>query len=288
MNSSFENRNPGAVLAGDRCGQCGGALSGRVGVAQVSVKLSTMIGLDDHPALIAGVGPVVADIARQIALNPLTNPQWRWSVFDPRGDLLHHGATNRRPTPTPRDSCSETRKTDPPCTCPRIQPRDRRSTIELQLTLADLAASPDTAWRDVIADIAAQVSADAKANPTGKWSEVDQHGRLRHHGHTTRHPNAEESAFIRARDRTCRAPHCRRPATTCDLDHAIEHHNRGPSHRGNCRCLCRAHHTLRHTPGVQVTDQTTDHGRVTIWTTPDGKTHTVPRDKDILLTIDEE
>ena len=118
------------------------------------------------------------------------------------------------------------------------------------------------------------MTADQQSNPPGKWSEVDKHGKLRDDGHNTRHPNADESAFIRARDRTCRAPHCRTPATRCDLDHATEHHNGGPSHRGNCRCLCRNHHTLRHAPGVHVKD----HGLITVWTTPDGHTYEVCRD----------
>src|SRR5690606_8312612 len=205
---------------------------------------------------------------------------------DRHGDLLHHGTTTRRPSPPPQpapltppaakvgtepglcpDSWSATGNPDRPCTCPRVEVGERRSLVEIQLTPADLTTTAHhPGWAAVIADIAAQVDADARANPPGKWSEVDDQGRPRHHGHTGRHPSSEEAAFIRARDRTCRAPHCRRPATACDIDHAVEHHRGGPSHRGNCRCLCRRHHTLRHAPGVTVTDQHTDHGRITVWT----------------------
>ncbi|HEY8545688.1 MAG TPA: hypothetical protein VIL36_11595, partial [Acidimicrobiales bacterium] len=46
------------------------------------------------------------------------------------------------------------------------------------------------------------------------------------------------------------------------------------------------HHTLRHAPGVRVTDQQTTRGRVTTWTLPDGRTYHVTRDKDIILTTD--
>jgi hypothetical protein len=56
----------------------------------------------------------------------------------------------------------------------------------------------------VIDDIAAQVADDQTVDPRRKWSEVDEHGRLKHHGHTGRMPDAVEAAFIRARDRTCR------------------------------------------------------------------------------------
>jgi hypothetical protein len=286
--SRFETGNSASrVLAGNRCGRCGGRLVSRPGVVQVSVRLSTLLGRDDHPGLLAGFGPIPADVARQIAHDPRLDPLWRWSVFDACGDLLHHGTTNHRPRAADRsDSCSAAE--DRACTCPRVEVGERRSTVEIQLTPADLTGDHDPTWAAVIADITAQVDADARTNPPDKWSQVDEHGRLRHHGHTGRHPTAEEAAFIRARDRTCRAPHCRRPATACDIDHALEHHRGGPSHRGNCRCLCRRHHTLRHTPGVTVTDQQTNHGRITTWTLPDGRTYHVTHDKDIILTIDDD
>jgi hypothetical protein len=285
--------DPAGVVAGDRCARCGGRLVARPGVVQVSVRLATLLGRDDHPGLLAGFGPVPADVARQIAVDPFRNPLWRWSIFDRHGDLLHHGTTTRRPAPAPTPpatspgphSRSAAAPGDRPCTCARIEIGHRRSEVEIQLTPADLTTGHDPRWAEVIADIAAQAEADARANPPDKWSQVDDHGRLRHHGHTGRYPTADEAAFIRARDRTCRAPHCHRPATTCDLDHALEHHRGGPSHRGNCRCLCRRHHTLRHLPGVQVTDHPTGHGRVTTWTLPDGRTHHVTRDKDIILAI---
>ena len=53
----------------------------------------------------------------------------------------------------------------------------------------------------MLADIAAQVDQDRRLNPPGKWDQTDQHGNLRHHGHTQRMPDAVEEAFIRARDR---------------------------------------------------------------------------------------
>ncbi|MBX6750463.1 MAG: DUF222 domain-containing protein, partial [Micromonosporaceae bacterium] len=93
-NSRFQTGNrAGAVLAGDRCGRCGGQLAPRPGVLHVSVKLTTLLGRDDHPGLLAGFGPIPADAARQLADDPVLAPLWRWSVFDPHGDLLHHGTT---------------------------------------------------------------------------------------------------------------------------------------------------------------------------------------------------
>jgi hypothetical protein len=51
-------------------------------------------------------------------------------------------------------------------------------------------------------------------------------------------PSRALAAFVRARDLTCRAPGCDKPATVCDIDHTIPW-PAGPTHAGNLKCLCR-------------------------------------------------
>jgi hypothetical protein len=283
------------LLPGDRCG-CGGVLTGiRTGAVDVQVKLSTLIGFDEHPGLISGLDSVlIADLARHLAHDPHTRPVWRWSIVDQHGDLLHHGRTRHRPSnpPSVADSRSGNWKTmagAPPCTCRRLEPGPRRSTIELQLTPATLARllhDPGLApgYEAIIADIAAQVADDQHTNPPSKWSEVDEHGNLRHHGHTGRMPDPAEASFIRARDRTCRTPGCPVPSSRCELDHRIEHARGGPSHRGCVDARCKRHHHLRHRRGFHISRT----GRTTTWTIPSGRTFDVTPDKDLTLTEDDE
>ena len=57
-------------------------------------------------------------------------------------------------------------------------------------------------------------------------------------------PSRALAAFVRARDLTCRAPGCDKPATVCDIDHTIPW-PAGPTHAGNLACLCRDHHNLK-------------------------------------------
>jgi hypothetical protein len=57
-------------------------------------------------------------------------------------------------------------------------------------------------------------------------------------------PSRGLADFVRARDLTCRAPGCDRPATVCDLDHTIPW-PAGPTHAGNLKCLCRQCYRLR-------------------------------------------
>lgn len=87
-------------------------------------------------------------------------------------------------------------------------------------------------------------------------------------------PSAALAAFIRCRDLTCRFPGCDRPATYCDIDHAVAY-PQGPTHPSNFRCLCRKHHLLK-TFWVGAggwSDQQRPDGTI-VWTSPTGQTYT--------------
>ncbi len=78
-------------------------------------------------------------------------------------------------------------------------------------------------------------------------------------------PSRALADFVRARDLTCRAPGCDKPATRCDIDHTVPWPN-GPTHAGNLKCLCRDHHILKTFWGWR--DRQLADGTV-IWTLPD-------------------
>jgi hypothetical protein len=157
----------------EHCPQCGGQAprgampAPRRGVIDLQVPLTTLLGLTDFPGDLAGFGPVIADIARQVVAEQ-PGATWRFSVYDPLGQLIHHGITRRRPT-------------------------------------------------------------------------------------------APDAAFVKARDRTCRAPGCRAPAKYCDIDHTDEWASSKDSRRCNLAYLCKRHHLFKHltqsglvqfTPGI--------------------------------------
>ena len=182
--------------------------------------------------------------------------------------------------PSPRgDTC---------CECGGVRAGDRRGSVELVVKLSTLAALDDDpalipGWGSVIADIARQVATDQRHQPAWKFSVTDDEGMLLSHGHTNRRPTATEHSFVAARDQLCQAPGCRRPARTCDQDHRIEHHDHGPSHRGNLMVACKSHHVLRHLPGYAITEIAP--GRYQ-WTTPNGLTYTTGPDHVLRLTAD--
>ncbi|MCZ2848704.1 HNH endonuclease signature motif containing protein [Modestobacter sp. VKM Ac-2978] len=85
-------------------------------------------------------------------------------------------------------------------------------------------------------------------------------------------PTPAQFRFVRARDRTCRHPGCRRPAARTDLDHVCAHRDGGATDCTNLCCLCRRHHRLKtHAPRWRFT--MTDNGVLTV-TTPSGVTRT--------------
>jgi Domain of unknown function (DUF222) len=83
-------------------------------------------------------------------------------------------------------------------------------------------------------------------------------------------PSKKLAEFVRARDLTCRAPGCDRPATHCDIDHTIPYDDGGATHPSNLKCLCRLHHLLKTFWGWR--DRQLPDGTV-IWDLPGGQTY---------------
>jgi Domain of unknown function (DUF222) len=76
-----------------------GERRGRAAHVGVTVPISTLLGIDDHPAHLHGYGPITADVARRLA----ANGTWRRLLTDPAsGALLDYGTTRYTP---PADSC---------------------------------------------------------------------------------------------------------------------------------------------------------------------------------------
>jgi len=97
-------------------------------------------------------------------------------------------------------------------------------------------------------------------NPTG--GPVDRRGYR---------PTAAQRAFVNARDRTCRAPGCRRPAQSCEQDHTRDWLYSRDTSVVNLCCLCKRHHRAKHQGRFRV--RRGYHG--IDWTTPLGRVYTV-------------
>jgi Domain of unknown function (DUF222)/HNH endonuclease len=145
--------------------------------------------------------------------------------------------------------------------------------------------------------IPASLARRLAADPTGTWRRVltDQHGRLlavdrrtyRPPADLTREcacgqwtggcdryrPSAALTRHVVARDRTCRFPHCHRPALRCELDHICPWHAGGQTTAANLHALCRRHHHAKHEAGWAITRH--DDG-TTQWTSRAGRSYQRP------------
>jgi hypothetical protein len=78
--------------------------------------------------------------------------------------------------------------------------------------------------------------------------------------------------LVRARQRTCSFPGCRRAAARCDLDHTVPYDQDGPTCECNLSPLCRMHHQVKQADGWALTQPEPG---VLVWATQHGRSHTV-------------
>jgi hypothetical protein len=94
---------------------CGTADDSTAGIVEILVPLDTLADLSNAPGELAGYGPVIADIARQVAESRVDG-EWRFTITDPTTGLpVHDGTTRRRPTVAQRRTVAARDRT---CTFP--------------------------------------------------------------------------------------------------------------------------------------------------------------------------
>jgi len=87
-------------------------------------------------------------------------------------------------------------------------------------------------------------------------------------GRTSYRPPTALTEFLRARDRHCRVPICRRRAVDSQIDHTVAFHtDGGGTDRDNLYHACLCHHRMKDARGWSVTQHRD--GMIT-WTTPTG------------------
>ena len=165
------------------------------------MALSTLLGHDDHPGEIPGLGPIPATHARAVVADQ-RRAEWRWAITDASGRLLFDGITRRRPTGLA-------------ATGPRggIVELHLPAALLAELTSGAPAAEPAVArWAGVLADIAR------------RYGERDRRDLDAHPD--DRLPRAALRRHTQIRDRSCVGIGCRRRPTRCDQDHTVEYQAR--------------------------------------------------------------
>jgi len=236
----------------------------RPGIVELLVPLDTLTGQSDTPGHLAGYGPVIADIARQVAAQQAQQKahndadearnavrlaammQWRYRVHDTDGRLLYHGITRARRTAAGDAEASDADGSEP----------------LFDLAAINAAARPAACRAEPVAP---GVFALRMLDPCPP-AQADP---------TDRYPNAAMRRWVAARDSTCRAPGCTAPARICDTDHTEDHATGGPTTDDNLGLLCRHHHRLKHEGGHHLVQITPGEFR---WISPHCRTYEVDPD----------
>lgn len=242
--------------SGDEPCEQGRSVRTRRGGVELRVRLSTVLGRDDHPGELAGWGPVHAGLARDLAAG-MAGAQWRFAVTDDSGQLICCGTTRARPSGFRRPGGAAS-----PGGAGR-SPVSTGDIVELQIPSAlldALAADPagQGGWTAVVADLARQRHA-AGSDPF----VVDG---------TRRMPGAGLRRLVDIRDRCCIFRGCRAPAHSTDIDHTVDHAHGGPTAEHNLGGPCRHDHRLKHEGGWRLHRPTPG---VFVWTSRLGHSYTV-------------
>ncbi|WP_298989620.1 HNH endonuclease signature motif containing protein [uncultured Pseudokineococcus sp.] len=266
---------------------------------QVTVALSSLLGLDDDPAQHPTLGPVPAVAVAELLA---AGHRFRRALTSPlTGHLvgLDGHLLTLDPTSTATRTTTTTSPPDPPRKGPRTTParRGRTAAITVRVDTSDgpddPAPPPTSPALEVTSAAAAAAPSPSSPSPAGPVkgsSSTSRRTSLRHAARRSAcsyaaatggpgpySPTEACARWVRARSPRCQAPGCRMPATRCDLDHRTPHATGGPTCPCNLDVLCRRHHLAKHHHGwtaVPTSDDPTDPGLT--WTTPLGQAVHVP------------
>ena len=225
----------------------GGRLAARI---NLTVPLTTLLGLSGGPGDIGGFGPIDTALARDIARRAATHPSTSWSLtITHTGHAIAHG-----PIPARRARRFLSDPGNPGDGGPHDgDPHDGGPSRRPPGQPRPPGRPPGPS------DLTVKITSLAR-------------GRCDHRTEEFRYePSRRLQDLVIARTTTCSAPGCRRPAARCDLDHTIAYDHGGRSCECNLAPLCRHHHRCKQAQGWRLEQITPGIMR---WTTPAGRQYT--------------
>ncbi|HEX6930518.1 MAG TPA: HNH endonuclease signature motif containing protein, partial [Streptosporangiaceae bacterium] len=256
----------GAASPGAVPGPAAGGLAALTGSVHLTLPAATWLGQADLPGEAAGLGPLDAWTSRDLAARLAAGPGTRWhlTLLRPDGTAAAHASARAGPGPPPG---SPPRSRTPGSRPDGSRPDGSRPDGSRPDGSRPDGCGPDRdgpdrdgpdGWRDWLTRLR---FTPISRGPCPHSSQVPAY-----------RPPAPLSNAIRARNRTCAFPGCRRPAAASDLDHTIPYDQGGRTCPCNLAPLCRRHHRTKQAPGWKL-DQ--PQPGTLVWTAPHGRSYTV-------------
>jgi Domain of unknown function (DUF222) len=212
----------------------------------ITIPWTTQQGQCDTPGEAGGFGLLDGDDARGLAAAAARHPRTRWCVtaLNPDGTAAAHACLpGRRPPPGNGPPGTGPPGTGPPGTGPP-------------------GTGPPGTGPPGTGPPGSPLALTTPLIPVARGSCDHAHAEIGYH------PSRKLQHLIRARNATCTAPGCRRPAARCDLDHTVPWDQGGMT----CECglapLCRHHHRCKQAEGWRL--EQPEPGLL-IWRVPSGR-----------------
>jgi hypothetical protein len=242
------------------------------GMVNLTMPLSTWLGLLNSPGEVAGFGPLAAHDSRQLGMAMAGHPETRWCVtlIGVDGRPVAHGCARpgcglpgpppgtRSPPRQGRAPLEQKPKPPGPTPAPPAQGRKPRAQGSAPLAHGPVPTSEEDAH--VAAWLA---SIPMKRFESAECAHLRQSAAYR--------PPPSLRHLIGVRQQVCAFPGCRRPASQCDFDHTTPFQRGGPTCECNLAPLCRKHHEAKQAPGWRLEQSRPG---ILTWTTPSGRTYT--------------
>jgi len=207
---------------------------------ELRVGLASLMGLTEEPGEVAGAGPVIAPVARDIARRQRRS-EWRFAIVDAAGRLLFGGLTRLRPAHYGTGGAGG-------------------GIVELHVPthlLDPVFVEDHPAWAKLLSELAKQYERQV---PIAQ----DPAARL---------PGRPLRRRVEIKHRFCVFPCCRRPAADSQADHRHDHAKGGVTLERNLGPLCEAHHALKTRWGWRLIKRDDE---TYVWISPLGRRHVVP------------
>jgi hypothetical protein len=223
------------------------------GTVNLTMPMSTWLGLTRDPGEVASIGPVDAETCRQLGDSMDAATRWCLTLTDPAGQAVTHAcaSTGQPPTSTgpPRDGPTASGPTGSEPTWSRTSEPKRPS-----------GDGPITSGPANGLTWAAGLASRLQHFETAPCLHIRSSVGYK--------PSQSLRHLVVIRQRRCSFPGCRRPAARSDLDHTIPFDQGGLTCECNLSPLCRRHHQAKQAPRWHL--EQSEPGRMT-WRLPSGR-----------------
>jgi Domain of unknown function (DUF222) len=260
-----------------------GSVTGLAARINLTIPLTTLLGLAERPGEAGGLGAIDPALARILADSAAGNPRTTWcvTVTDEHGHPTAHGCA--RPT-----MGSQPTGSNPPPTSGRPSRGNPSSRSKPSRGGAPSDRDGPSSRSGASGQGGTGFTRERGSGPPGghgRWRLRPGGGREllvgieplaildcdHRHESAGYEPGDKLRHLVEIRDGECTWPPCRRVARRCDFEHAVPWDQGGRTCACNAGARCRHHHHAKQAHGWRLEQKQPGHHS---WTTPAGRTYT--------------